>query len=497
MSGNVTQLGIRRHVAIDLGASSGRVALGTIHEGRLTAEVLHRFPNGGIPVQGGLYWDLLGLWREILHGLRLAAHHGPIDSIGVDSWAVDYALLDEHGLLIDGVRHYRDARTDGVMAEALNVVPREGVYEATGIQFLPFNTIYQLLAHERQAFTHMQRARTLLMVPDLLHAWLTGKQVTEVTNASTTQLYDPRQRAWSLPLLQAFGFPPSLFPEIVQPGTDLGALLPEVARETGLHGTRVIAPGTHDTASAVAAVPAEGEGWAYLSSGTWSLVGVETARPVISSEALGFNLTNEAGMHGTTRLLKNVMGLWIVQECCRAWGRTDYSQLYADAETQAAEGPLIDPDDLRFLPPGLDMPARVQAFCAETGQPVPTTPADITRCVLESLAFRCANVIRQLETVTGTAIQTLHVVGGGSQIRLLNQLLADTSGRTVMAGPVEATLLGNLLVQAEACGSIPQGSVREVSRTCEVLTTYHPTRRVSAGRQTEFAELTARHMASI
>ncbi|WP_242403020.1 rhamnulokinase [Deinococcus deserti] len=487
---------MKRHVAIDLGASSGRVALGTVHAGKLTVEVLHRFPNGGIPVQGGLYWDVLGLWREILHGLRLAAGHGPIDSVGVDSWAVDYALIDEHGLLIDGVRHYRDARTDGVMDQLLGVLPRDAVYEFTGIQFLPFNTAFQLVAHRQQAPTQLDRARTLLMVPDLLHYWLTGRQVTEMTNASTTQLYDSRQTAWSEPVLNAFGIPAHLLPDVVHPGTDLGAVQPDVARDTGLHGTRVIAPGTHDTASAVAAVPADGKGWAYLSSGTWSLVGVETDRPVITPQALALNLTNEAGVHGTTRLLKNVMGLWIAQECSRAWGNPSFAELYGAAALVEANGPLIDPDDVRFLPPGLDMPARVQAYCAETGQVVPSTPAEITRCVLESLAFRCAEVLSQLEEVTGESIHTLHVVGGGSQIRFLNQLLADISGRTVVAGPVEATLLGNLLVQAEACGSIPRGSMREVSRICEILTTYTPVKKRTVTQHTIFAELTTRHAAS-
>ncbi|MEF2279453.1 rhamnulokinase family protein [Deinococcus sp. YIM 134068] len=461
---------VKRHVAIDLGASSGRVALGTIRDGRLEVEILHRFPNGGVPVRGGLYWDVLGLWREILHGLRLASQHGPIKSVGVDSWAVDYALLDEHDLLLDGVHHYRDRRTDGVMDELLTVLPRDAVYEFTGIQFLPFNTAYQLVAHERQAPGILGRARCLLMVPDLLHFWLSGRRATELTNASTTQLYDPREGTWSGPVLRAFGLAGALLPEIVPPGTPLG----DITHETGLSGTQVVAPPTHDTASAVAAVPATGEGWAYLSSGTWSLVGVETPTPVITPQALTYNLTNEAGVNGTTRLLKNVMGLWIVQECRRAWGDPEYAQLYGDAEAAPAEGPLIDPDDLRFLPPGLDMPERVQRACEETGQAIPRTPAEITRCVLESLAYRTAEVLSQLEDVTGQAISTLHVVGGGAQVRFLNQLLANVSGRVVIAGPVEATLIGNLLVQAEACGSIPAGSLRNIVLASGGLETFEP-----------------------
>ncbi|MFC4640339.1 rhamnulokinase [Deinococcus hohokamensis] len=473
---------VSRHVAIDLGASSGRVALGTVQAGKLTVEVLHRFPNGGVPVQGGLYWDVLGLWREVLHGLRLAAGHGPIDSVGVDSWAVDYALLDEHDQLIGGVHHYRDTRTDGVMEDLLTRMPREAVYDATGIQFLPFNTAYQLVAHERQAPGVLGRAAHLLMVPDLLHFWLSGRQVTEQTNASTTQLYDPRTGQWAGPVLDAFQVPAGLLPDIVPPGTDLGEVTSAITHETGLAGTRVVAPATHDTASAVAAVPARGEGWAYLSSGTWSLVGVETSHPVITPEALRHNLTNEAGVGSTTRLLKNIMGLWIIQECRRAWGNPEFAQLYANAELAPSGGPLIDPDDARFLPPGLDMPQRVQAYCEETGQATPQSPAEITRCILESLAVRTSEVLSALENVTRQTISTVHIVGGGSQVRFLNQLIADLSGRVVVAGPVEATLIGNLLVQAEACGQIPEGSLRDIVLTSEALDTFEP-RSVPATRK--------------
>ncbi|WP_034388934.1 rhamnulokinase family protein [Deinococcus sp. YIM 77859] len=474
MSAEPTLARTARHVAIDLGASSGRVALGTVRDGKLVVEVLHRFSNGGVPVQGGLYWDVLGLWREILHGLRLAAGHGPIDSVGVDSWAVDYALLDEHDLLLDGVHHYRDPRTNGVMEALVAAVGRETIYDTTGIQFLPFNTAYQLAAHERQAPGLLGRARRLLLLPDLLHFWLSGRSVTERTNASTTQLYDPRRDEWAWPLLRAFALPAGLFPEIVPAGTVLGEIKPEIARETGLEATRVIAPATHDTASAVAAVPARGEGWAYVSSGTWFLVGVETPRPIMTPEALRHNLTNEAGVDGTTRLLKNVMGLWIVQECRRAWGNVDYAELYAEAEAAPPGGPLIDPDDPRFLPPGPDMPGRVQRFCEETGQAVPGTRAQIVRCILESLALRTAQVLAQLEAVTGRVIHTVHVVGGGSQVHFLNGLIAEACNRRVIAGPVEATLIGNLLVQAEACGSIPTGHRRTIVLASEPLHTFEP-----------------------
>ncbi len=465
-----------RHVAIDLGASSGRVALGTVADGHLEVEVLHRFPNGGIPAEGGLYWDVLGLWREVLHGLRLAAQRGRVQSVGVNSWAVDYALLDEDGLMVGGMHHYRDPRTDGVMEETFRRVPMETVYGHTGIQFLPFNTAYQLLAHRAQAPAQFARARTLLMLPDLLQHWLGGRLACERTNASTTQLYDPGTRTWSADLLEALGLPASLLPDIVPEGTDLGELSPLVQRETGLAGARVVAPATHDTASAVAAVPAQGADWAYVSSGTWSLVGVETPEPVLTPAALAANLTNEAGVNGTTRLLKNVMGLWVVQECCRAWGITDFAALYAQAQ-RAPGGVTFDPDDARFLPPGLDMPERVQVACAEGGHPVPQSPAEVTRCVLESLARRTAEVLDTLEAVSGRIIRTVHIVGGGSQIALLNQLIASASGRTVIAGPVEATLIGNLLVQAAALGHLAPGALRSTVRASTALDTFTPERR--------------------
>ncbi|MFD1734548.1 rhamnulokinase family protein [Deinococcus malanensis] len=329
------------------------------------------------------------------------------------------------------------------------------------------------------------------MVPDLLHYWLSGRQVTEQTNASTTQLYDPRLATWSRRVLDALDLPEGLLPEVIAPGTVIGEVSPGIALEMGLKGTRVIAPATHDTASAVAAVPAQGPHWAYLSSGTWSLVGVETLEPVITPAALRFNLTNEAGVHGTTRLLKNIMGLWILQECRRSWSfnTPTFEMLYAEAEGVPPSGPLIDPDDPRFLAPGLDMPARVQQYCRDTDQAVPESRAAITRCVLDSLALRTAEVLTQLEAVTGNSISTLHVVGGGSQIRLLNQLIADASGCTVIAGPVEATLIGNLLVQAEACGRIPQGGVRDVVRASEAVLTHRQQTVVPAERRALFARL--------
>ncbi|OLV17759.1 rhamnulokinase [Deinococcus marmoris] len=460
----------RRFIAIDLGASSGRVALGTLEGGKLQVEILHRFPNGGVPVRGQLYWDILGLWREVLHGLKLASRHGEIASVGVNSWAVDYGLLDGRGDLLGQVHHYRSPRLSGVMERVRAQLSDERIYDATGIQFLPFNTLYQLAA---EAPEHLVRAQTMLMVPDLLHFWLCGVAVTERTNASSTQFFNPQTGTWAAELLNALEIPTGILPRIVEAGSVLGELLPEVSRETGLGGVQVIMPATHDTASAVAAVPAEGTGWAYVSSGTWSLVGIETPQPVITPRTRAENLTNEAGVGvdgqgATTRLLKNVMGLWIIQQCNEGWG-LEYGELYAQA--QAVEGgPLIDPDDARFSPPGADMPVRVQTYCRETGQAVPQTPAEITRCVLDSLAHRTAQILDVLEDVSGQPISTVHIVGGGSQIGVLNQLIADASGKTVVAGPVEATLMGNLLIQAGA--SLPEA--RQIVRDSCDLRTFLP-----------------------
>ncbi|HVT10859.1 MAG TPA: rhamnulokinase family protein [Fimbriimonadaceae bacterium] len=465
---------MNRHVAIDLGASGGRVALGSVEDGRIEIEVLHRFPNGGTWLPSGLYWDVIGLWREILFGLKLAGERGRIDSVGVNSWGVDYALLDENDLLIDQPHHYRDARTEGVMEALFKRVPRDRIYERTGIQFMALNTIFQLIAHEKHAPGILGKTRTLLLMPDLIHFWLCGRRASELTIASTTQLFDPRGRCWDEELIRECGLPRGIFQEIVEPGTPLGPIRPEIADPIGLGGAQVIAPAAHDTASAVAAVPASGEDWAYISSGTWALAGVEAPAPVISPKTLELNLTNEAGVRGTTRLLKNITGLWILQECRRAWGDPDYADLYAEARAGDSKGATIDPDDARFTQVCDRMPQRVQEFCAETGRPVPQGRGEITRCVLESLAEKSADVLSQLEAATGRPIRDVHIVGGGSQIDLLNELVAEASGRRVIAGPVDATLTGNLLIQAESFGSIPSGSVREVVRRSETPRVFEP-----------------------
>lgn len=455
----------KRHIAVDLGASGGRVALGTVTDGKLSVEILHRWPHAGVSVRGLLYWDVLGIWKEILFGLAKAG--GEVESVGVNSWGVDYGLLSDQGILLDGVHHYRCARTDGVMRKVVGELGRDTIYDATGIQFMGINTAYQLLAHQEGSRAAMAAASRMLNMPDLIHYWLSGAMANERTIASTTQLYNPRTGDWAWELIEKLGLSKGLFGSISDAGSVLGNVSAEVAVETGLKGTKVVLPGSHDTASAVAAVPAEGEDWAYISSGTWSLVGIETPKPVVTSEALAENLTNEAGVKGTTRLLKNIMGLWILQECRRAWGDVPFDELYAEAE--AAKGGLtFDPDDDRFLAPGTDMPERVKSLCDVASR------GDLVRAIFDSLAEKSASVMSALERVSGRSIAKVHVVGGGSQIPFLNQLIAARAGRPVIAGPVEATLMGNLLVQAEACGSIPAGSIRETVRGCTQLKTYQP-----------------------
>jgi rhamnulokinase len=462
------------HIAIDLGASGGRVALGWLEHDKLEVEILHRFWNGGTPIGQSLYWDVIALWREIRAGLSLASTRakefgGQISSIGVDSWAVDYALLDEFNTLIDGVHCYRDPRTDGVMNQVLGEHSREEIFKITGLQFLPFNTLYQLLATPK---AHLERAKTLLLVPDLLHFWLTGQKVCERTNASTTQFYDATTSDWAFGLLEQLGLPHHFLPPIVDAGTNLGLLQPALAKELKLEGVQVIAVGTHDTASAVAAAPLT-ETSAYISSGTWSLVGLETQKAVVNPTALEANLTNEVGVGKTNRLLKNVMGLWILQECRRAWGDPDWAMLYQEAENARAPA-LINPDDVRYLSPGLDMPERIIGHLSELGFHDQIARGEIVRCILESLAAKYAAVLNQLEQAAGIVTDTIYVIGGGSQVSLLNQLTANATKRSVIAGMTDATLNGNLVVQLEALQLIPAASARKLMLTSHVFERFEP-----------------------
>ena len=449
--------------------------LGGFDGERLTVEELHRFPNPGIGLLGRLHWDALFLFREIQEGMRAGAGKRPV-SVGVDTWGVDFALLDRNGELVGNPRHYRDDGTLGKMREAFAVVPRERIFESTGLQFMEINTLYQLFAMKGSPL--LDAADTFLMMPDLFHYWLTGERVCEFTDATTSQCYDPRQGDWAHGVLEGLGLPTSLFGEVVAPGTQIGPLRPSVADESGAAPMRVVAPGTHDTASAVAAVPAKGGDWAYLSSGTWSLLGVETDRPQVTLEVLDKNFTNEGGVCGRNRLLKNICGLWLLEECRRDWSRggfdTDYGDLIDQAARCEAFRSLVHVDDPEFVAPG-DMPRRIAEACRRSGQPVPNSPGQFARAIFESLALRYRAVLDDLGAITGRRPEVLHVVGGGSRNGLLCQYAADACGIPVVAGPVEATAAGNALMQAIASGRIGDlGQARAVVRNSFRLVRYEP-----------------------
>jgi len=471
----------RRYLAFDLGAESGRAVAGLLRGGRMELEEIHRFPTGGTEMLGTLYWDILGFYRGVLEGLALyAKRYGrELDGIGIDTWGVDFGLLDGQGALVANPVHYRDGRTEGMMDEAFRRMPREEIFRHTGIQFLPFNTLYQLLALVVRRSPWLDAARKMLLMPSLFNYFLTGNQTVEFTHATTTQFYDPSRGAWSEAVLSAMEIPLQLMPEIVAPGTVLGPLRRKVAQEAGLGAVNVIAPATHDTGSAVAAVPAgAGDDWAYLSSGTWSLMGVEVREPILADEALRFNMTNEGGVEGTFRFLKNISGLWMVQECRRSWAREGTALSYDEMTRLAAEArpfaALIDPDDPSFLKPD-DMPAAMVRYCERSGQSAPATRGEFIRCALESLALRYRDVLDRIRAVCGRDIRVLHVVGGGSRNRLLNQFTADATGVAVVAGPSEATALGNLLMQARACGDISSlAELRAVVRASSQLETFEP-----------------------
>jgi rhamnulokinase len=463
------------YLAVDLGAESGRVVLGRFDGGRVSLEEIHRFPNTPVRLPDGLHWDVLRILSEIKDGLAKAVRKEEIEGIGIDSWGVDFGLLDGEGALVSNPYHHRDARTEGMMDEAFGLVGKEEIYRTTGIQFLPINTLYQLLAMRGSPL--LDAAETMLLIPDLMNYWLTGEKACEYTNATTTQLLDLQAGGWARDLFEGLDLPSRILAPIVQPATELGPLLPEVAEEVGA-GPPVFAVTSHDTASAVVAVPAEGEDFAYISSGTWSLVGVELPSPVATEEGLRANFTNEGGFGGKTRLLKNVMGLWLLQECRRQWAREGHEYSYEElarlAEDAPPAGPLVDPDHPAFLAPG-DMASRIRSFCEETGQRPPQEPAAVTRCVFESLALKYRHAVEQAENLAGRAIGTINVVGGGSQNSLLCQLTADATRRPVLAGPVEATALGNLMVQAYARGHLASlQEMREAVRRSVEVQGYEP-----------------------
>jgi len=448
---------VKHYLACDLGAESGRAILGSVSGGGLVLEELHRFANVPVRTPAGLYWDVFRLFQEIQEGLAVVGRERKLAlaGIGVDTWGVDFGLVAHDGSLAASPMHYRDSRTDGMLEKTFAVVPRAEIFAETGVQFMQLNTLYQLHAMKLSGDPALDAAETLLFMPDLFNYWLTGRRASESTIASTSQFYNPAGKRWASGLLERLGLRAGLLPPIVLPGTALGSLLPRVGDAAGVGEAPVFATASHDTASAVAAVPAQGQDWCYISSGTWSLMGVELEAPVINERSLELNFTNEVGAESRIRFLKNIAGLWLLQECRRAWrdGGRDYT--YADLARMASDAApfraVINPD--AFLHPG-DMPAKIAAFCRATGQEPPETPAEFCRAILESLALRYRQVLESLEGLLGRSIGVIHIVGGGSRNELLNRFVADCTRRIVVAGPSEATAAGNVLVQMIGAGDL-------------------------------------------
>jgi rhamnulokinase len=466
--------------AIDLGAESGRVVLGSISDSKLELKEMHRFPNGPVRTGDELHWDVLRLWAEMKQGVAIAGREsGGLAGIGIDTWGVDFGLLGRGDALLGNPYHYRDARTNGILEKAFEIVPKREIFDQTGIQFMQFNTIFQLLAMALGKSVLLDTAETMLMMPDLFNYWFTGRKCIEFSNATTTQAYNPKTNKWAMDLIGRLGVPTKIFPEIVASGTNLGPVRKDIADELAIGNVPLIAPAQHDTGAAVAAVPAaRDKGWAFLSSGTWSLMGMEVPKPIISETSFKYNFTNEGGVNGTYRFLKNIMGLWLVQECRRTWQRAGKEYSYAQlAEMAGAAKPflaVLDPDDPSFLAPG-DMPSRIVEFCKKTGQQAPSTPGEFVRVCLESLALTYRQTLRRIEECTGTKAEVIHIVGGGCQNVHLNQWAADATGCTVVAGPIEATAAGNIAVQAVATGLFKDiWAAREVVRKSFDVAVFKP-----------------------
>ena len=477
------------HLGIDVGAESGRVLAGLWDGRRMALAEEARFANRTVEMGGVLRWDPAGLWSGIRDGLARAgrSHGDRVVSVGADTWGLDYVLLSGSGELLGLPRCYRDPSHPAAFEAVLQRIPRAELFDRTGIQFMPINTLYQWFAHQSRSPDTLGAARRFLLMPDWIHHLLCGAECVEFTNATTTQFFDPRGRSWCVDLLDRLGLPTGLLPEVVPPGTRLGRLLPRTASATGLTTAEVVAPGTHDTASAVVGIPTGSTGrpgWAYISSGTWSLVGFESATPRLGPEALALNITNEGGVEGTWRVLKNVMGLWILQRCradlAGSGTPTDYATLAARAGEVPPLRSLIDPDHPSFLNPP-DMPAAIAEFCRRTSQPVPEGEAALARCVLDSLALKYAAVLRGLESLAGHRFEVVHIVGGGSRNTLLNQSTADALGCPVLAGPAEATALGNVLWQARGLGELGSlAEVREAARASVSVERFEPAARRDA-----------------
>jgi rhamnulokinase len=448
-------------LAFDMGASSGRALIGRLandSDGKRKLEVteIHRFPNHAIQVGNHLHWDTLRLLHEMKKGIRLAFQSGYEPStFGVDTWGVDFGLLDANGELLGNPYHYRDSHTDGLIEEVNDLIGQEVLFSQSGLQFMPFNTLYQLYAMKKAASPKLDFAQTLLLTPDLLTYLLTGAKSCEFTMATTTQLFDPGTQNWNTKLMDTLGIPSRLFLNPVHPGTIVGQLTPEVMAELGVPAMQAVAVGTHDTESAIAAVPAGDEPFAFLVCGTWSLLGTEMSQPLLTKETMELEFSNEGGVGGTYQLLKNIMGLWILQECKREWdekgNELSFPEMVRMAEQASPFRSLIHPDDPRFFSPG-GMVDKVRSFCEETNQPIPESEGEIIRCILESLALRYRQALEQAEMLTDKRYGGLHMVGGGIQNELLCRFTANALGRPVWAGPIEASAIGNMLLQLVALG---------------------------------------------
>jgi rhamnulokinase len=482
--------------AVDLGASSGRVMVGRVAPNELELSEVHRFPNDPVRLPDGLHWDILRLYGEVLAGLREAARVADgLVSVGLDSWAIDYGLLDADGSLLGEPFHYRDDRTAGAAAAVHAVIAPRDLYARTGLQFLPFNTIYQLAA--ARGSVAFAAARTMLLIPDLLGYWLSGVRIAEVTNASTTGLLDVHRRTWDAELATSLAIPPSLLATLGAPGDVVGPLRDDVRRGTGASADMLLTlVGSHDTASAVVGVPASGPAFAYIACGTWSLVGVELEEAILSEESRLANFTNEGGVDERIRYLRNVMGLWLVQESLRTWelaGEPEQlSALLIAAAEMPAGGPVIDPDDPSFLPPG-DMPARIAAACLRLDQPIPASRAALVRCIIDSLAAAYGRTVRDAVRLSGRSVEVVHLVGGGARNPLLCQLTADACEVPVIAGPVEATAIGNVLIQARTRGLLAGDleTLRALVRATQDIRRYEPKAGRAARTPASFARPTA------
>ncbi len=466
-------------LAFDIGASSGRAILGTLENGKLDLMEVHRFKNQMTRIHGSYYWNIYSLFEELKTGLKKCITGFGIqpESIGIDTWGVDYSLVSESGQLIGLPFAYRDHRTDNAIEDFFKVLPKKETYLLSGIQFMQFNTLFQLFASKQEKHSRLNIAESLLFTPDTLNYLFTGIKKNEYTIASTSQLLKPGKAQWETKLFEAANIPIDLVEELIQPGTKVGEILPEIREDTGSDKIPCIAVAAHDTASAIASVPANGGNWAYLSSGTWSLLGIESPEPLVSQETLAMNFTNEGGVEGTTRFLKNIMGMWLIQECKRIWDEEKVLEWQEIVDLCHQVEPFkcfINPDNNMFLNPG-NMPLAIQQYCKDTHQQVPETKGEIARCIYDSLVLKYKFTIEQIESVTGKKIDKLHIIGGGANNKMMNQLTADAIGIPVLAGPTEATATGNLMMQAKALGVLSSlDEIREIIKNSFEITEYLP-----------------------